>query len=120
MKEIVIRSLPERIRKVRSLIESVGNRIGSVHFIKRSDGKKRRMSYRLHVRKPSYARKPEGKRFLKTWTKDSDNLQLTVFDVNKVLYNKNGKMNGRGDWRSIPLENVTRVAVNGEIYRIKS
>jgi len=119
MKEIVLKSLPKRIRKVRSLLESVGHQIGSVHFVKRSDGLKRRMSYRLHVKSPSYAHKPNGKKWQENRAKDSDNLQITVFDVNKIRYDKKGKMNGRGDWRSVPLENVTRIAVNGEIYKIR-
>jgi hypothetical protein len=116
MKLVSSKSVGERIEKVRSLIKSTGNKIGSVHFIKRSDGTKRKMAYRMHVSKPTYASQPTGNK--DTSSKDISNTQLTVFDVNKVRYNKKGKMNGRGDWRTIPLENVTRIAVNGEIHKI--
>lgn len=116
MQIVQSKSVNDRIQKVRKLIESTGNKIGSVHFIKRSDGTKRKMSYRMHVSKPTYATKPTGNK--DTRSKDVSNNQLTVFDVNKVRYNKRGKMNGRGDWRTIPLENVVRVAVNGEIHKI--
>jgi len=118
MKVVKAKTLKARMGKVKDLILSAGNQIGNVHFIKRSDGSKRRMSYRLHVRKPSYASEPTGKKFKKRINKDSDNWQVTVLDTNKVLYNEKGVMCGRGAWRSIPLENVTRIAVGGEIYKI--
>ena len=120
MQVVKVSSVKARVKRVRSLITSVGNRIGSVHFVKRSDGTKRKMSYRLHVQKPTYAVSPTGKRFKDNKAKNSDNLQVTVFDVNKIRYNNKGRMCGRGDWRTIPLETVTRVAVNGEIYKIVS
>ncbi len=120
MKVVTVKSLKARVRKVKALIHMAGNQIGNVHFIKRSDGTKRRMSYRLHVSKPTYASKPTGKKFKTNKAKDSDNLQVTVFDVNKIRYNHKGRMCGRGDWRTIPLESVTRVAVAGEIYKIVS
>ena len=121
MKEIVIKSLPKRIRKVRSLIESVGNKIGSVWFFKRSNGQLRKMSYRLHVKSPKYCPKPTGKNFLKRQAKDSDNGLLTLFDTNTIRYNKDkNKMVGRGGYKSIPLSSVVRLKINGEIYRIKS
>ena len=119
MIELSIKNEGKRVRRVRELIQSAGNKMASVHFVKRSDGKKRKMSFRLHVKEPSYASKPTGKNFLKHKAQDSDNHQITVFDVNLVRYGKKGNMNGRGDWRCIPLENVTRVCVNGQIYRIK-
>jgi hypothetical protein len=118
MQVVKCRNMKARLSKVKELILSTGNQIGNVHFVKRSDGKKRRMSYRVHVRKPSYAAEPTGKKFKKTVDRDSDNFQVTVFDTNKVLYNKKGIMCGRGAWRAIPLETVTRVSVGGEIYRI--
>jgi hypothetical protein len=120
MKVITVRSLRARVRKVKGLIQSAGNQIGAVHFIKRSDGTKRRMAYRLHVAKPTYAAKPTGKRFKTNRSKDADNLQVTVFDVNHINYNHKDRMSGRGAWRTIPLENVTRIAVGGEIYKIIS
>ncbi len=106
----------DKVTKVRNIIKSAGNKIASVHFIKRSDGSKRKMSFRLRVNTPTYANKPKGDKL--TPLKDYNNNQMTVFDVNKVTYNSKGKMNGRGAWRTIPLENVTRVVVNGEIHKI--
>ena len=119
MEVITIKSDTARAKKVKKLIKSAGNQIGSVHFTKRSDGSKRRMCYRLHATKPSYAPKPSGKRHKSRVAQDADNLQITVLDVNKVLRNRKGKISGRGAWRCVPLENVTRVCVNGQIYRIK-
>ena len=119
MQVIKTRSRVARIKKVQTLIESAGNKIGSVHFRKRSDGTLRRMCYRLHVQTPGYAIKPTGKTIQKRVSKDRDNLQMTVFDVNKVRRDKKGKISGRGDWRTIPLESVERVCVKGEIYKIK-
>lgn len=118
MKVIQVKSSRDRIRKVKSLILSVGNKIGAVSFLKRSDGKLRKMAYRLHVKRPTYASSPNGKNFIRNRAKDSDNLQITVFDTNKVRYNSKGRMSGRGDWRTIPLETVTRIKANGEIYKI--
>ena len=116
MQELVLSNKRSRVAKVKRLLLSAGNQIGSVHFHKRDSGDLRRMCYRLHTRNPSYASKPAGKKVLK----DSDYNQITVLDVNKVRYNRRGGMNGRGDWRTIPLENVIRICVNGEKYRIRS
>lgn len=120
MKMIAVKSEGKRIRKVKELILSAGNRIGVVHFLKRKDGKKRKMAYRLHVLKPTYATVPTGKKFRQRQSIDADHNQLTVFDVNLIRYNNKGRMCGRGEYRSIPLEGVTRIAVNGEIYKILS
>jgi len=120
MKEVQIKSTPARVKKVREILYSVGNRIGAVHFKRRKDGTLRKMCYRLHTTNPSYAVKPNGKRFKQNKEKDTENLQMTVFDVNKVVRDKKGRICGRGAWRCIPLENVIRVKVNGEIFRIKS
>lgn len=117
MQVISIKSERARISKVRSIIRSAGNSIGSVHFRKRSDGSKRRMSYRIRVFKPTYAPAPTGKMENK-WEKSLRDNLITVFDVNKVRYNKKGQMCGRGDWRSVPLEGVERICVKGEIYKI--
>ncbi|MDD5015784.1 MAG: hypothetical protein PHW73_11945 [Atribacterota bacterium] len=119
MKEIVVKNESEKVKTVKKIILSAGNYLASVHFKKRSDGAKRRMSFRLHVRKPTYARAP-GNKDQKRSKINRDNKQLTVFDVNKVRYNRRGLMCGRGDFRTIPLETVTRICVNGEIYKIIS
>jgi len=117
MKEKVIKckTLPSRIKRVRQVIESAGNTIGSVHFIKRSDHSLRKMSYRLHVKNPSAAPTPSGKK--KVW-RDRDNLQLTVLDANKVIRDKDGVIIGRGAYRTIPLENVERISVKGTVYKV--
>lgn len=115
MHVIDIKSTRSRVRKVRAIMKSAGNAIGSVYFKKRSDGAKRKMSYRLRVFKPTYAAKPKGDHARKA---RFDENSMTVFDTNIVRYNKKGKMNGRGDYRTVPLENVNRICVNGEIYKI--
>lgn len=115
MHVIDIKSTRARVRKVRELIRSAGNSIGSVHFRKRSDGTKRKMSYRLRVFKPTYASKPKGSHTRKA---KADESLMTVFDVNLVRYNRQGRMCGRGDYRTVPLENVERICVNGQIYKI--
>lgn len=116
MKEIVISNERARVNAVKKLITSVGNKIGAVSFHKRSDNSLRKMTYRLHVKAPTYATKPSGKKFRRK--KDDHRNQLTVFDVNKIRYNKKDNMCGRGDYRTIPLENVCRVKANGVIYKI--
>jgi hypothetical protein len=108
----------ERVSEVKRLMESVGTRIGSVHFVKRGDGKKRKISYRLHVKSPSYAKKPTGKKSLEKKVRDINNQLITIFDTNMIRYNKKGLMSGRGGYKSIPLDGVYRLKVNGEIYRI--
>ena len=120
MQVVKVKSVKDKVRKVRSLITLAGNQIGSVHFIKRSDGTKRKMSYRLHVQKPTYASSPTGKRFKQKKAKDSDNNLITVFDTNAVRYNNKSRMCGRGEYKSIPLDGVTRIKVGGEIYKIIS
>jgi len=118
MKIVKVKSKMARVKMIKKLIESAGYSIGSVHFRKRSDGTLRKMCYRLHVQNPGYAMKPGGKRIRKRVSKDMDNLQMTVLDVNKVRRDKKGKIAGRGDWRTIPLENVERVCVRGQIYKV--
>ncbi len=117
-KTIRTRTLPARIKKVRSLMESAGSKIAAVHFRKRSDGELRTMSYRLHVKKPSTAPAPKGNKGAATKIKDKDNLQMTVLDVNKVVRDKEGNIIGRGAYRTVPLENVERISVGGEVYQI--
>jgi hypothetical protein len=118
MKEKTIRckTLPARIKRVRKVIESAGNTIGSVHFIKRSNHELRRMSFRLHVKNPSMAQAPRTN--AKNRYKDRDNLQMTVLDANKVIRDDKGKAIGRGAYRTIPLENVERISVKGKVYNI--
>jgi hypothetical protein len=122
MKVISEKNESKRVGIVKRLIESAGNKIGNVHFIKRSDGSRRRMSYRLHVSKPTYAPVPKGDKGDKGdkggRVKKTDYRTKIVFDTNKLRYNKKGGLIGRGDYRSIPLENVIRVSVNGTIYKI--
>ena len=118
MKVVVVSSTKDRVRKVRKLIQSAGNQIGNIHFFKRSDGTKRKMSFRLHVRKPSYCRAPEGGNIKCRKAQDEDKNLLTVYDTNTVRYNQKDKMNGRGGYKSIPLDTVTRVSVGGVIYKI--
>lgn len=48
---------------------------------------------------------------------DADNNQVTVLDVNKVV-RKGEEIVGRGAWRTVPLENVTRISNRGKIYEI--
>lgn len=117
MKELAIQNTGKRVKKVRELIESAGNLFCSVHFRKREDGKMRRMCCRLHTMSPTYSKKPGGNTNRRKQDKKND--IMTVFDTNKVLYNRKGNMNGRGAFRSIPLENVERVKVGGEIYRFR-
>lgn len=118
MKVIECRDKRARVSKVKKLIMSAGNTIGSVHFVKRSDGTLRKMCYRLHARKPGYAAKPTGKRFKSRLEKNIKVNLLTVLDVNKVRRDKKGKICGRGDWRSVPVDTVKRICVKGEIYKI--
>ena len=49
---------------------------------------------------------------------DAKNDQMTVLDVNKVVY-KDGAVVGRGAWRTIPLENVERICNKGTTYVIQ-
>lgn len=99
--------------KLRNILHSVGNKIGSVWFIKKSDGTLRKMTYRVNVETPSHASMPSGKS-IKKFTPDV----MTVFDVNKIRYNSQNEMSGRGEWRSVPLDNIIRMKVNGTIYKI--
>lgn len=124
---------------VQQTIENAGTTIGSVHFTKRTNGEYRKMSYRLHVTKPSSASIPKGlanrvkdysnpstsvKDGITTlkWSKkdiDKAHTQLTVLDANKVVKDEQGNIVGRGAWRTIPLENVVRIVNKGTEYVIK-
>lgn len=129
-KEIIAWNPP--INWVRERIEETGNKLGSVYFIKREDGSLRKMSYRLHVRNPSVAKKPKGVGKDKVKVKkatggrlnrkevDLRNNQMTVFDANKVVRDENGNIIGRGAWRTVPLENVIRIKNCGTTYYIRN
>jgi hypothetical protein len=122
MKKKIVKSksLPSRIKKVKEIILSAGNTIGAVTFKKRTNGAMRKMSYRLHVRKPTHAPMPKGDNYQKRREIDRDNLQLTVFDVNKVKRDKGGSIIGRGAYVTIPLENVERICARGVEYIINT
>jgi hypothetical protein len=125
------------INWVRETIERAGTTIGSVHFRKRSDGKLRKLSYRLHCSNPSFASSPKGlkevggkslkhevshkvnKVRVSRKVIDRENNQMTVFDTNKVIRGEDGAILGRGAYRCIPLENVERISNKGIIYTIK-
>ena len=115
-KEVIAWNPP--VEWVKEQIENAGTTIGSVHFNKRKSGDLRKMSYRLHVTNPSTAKTPSGKKGKK---KDIDqkNRQMTVLDANKVVRDKEGKVIGRGAWRTVPLENVVRISNKGVVYEIK-
>lgn len=116
MKVIQIKSEKARVKKVREIIRSAGNSIFAISFIKRSSGKLRKMSCRRHVVKPQYSRKLKENNIRKS----NDYNLLTVFDVNCLKYNKQGKLCGRGGFKSIPLENITRIKSCGQIYKVIS
>jgi hypothetical protein len=107
VKSVKTKSLPARIKKVRTLIQSAGGTIGSVEFTKRSNGEVRKMAYKLRVQ-PTTKRKTEKK--IDTRSKDIDNLQMTVFDTNA--------RESKSSYRVIPLENVTMVRVKGVVHNI--
>jgi len=107
-----------KVAAVRELIQSAGNKIGSIYFRKRSDGSRRRISYRIHVRKPTYAKAPCGKKISYRKSQDADHGLITVFDTNMIRYDAKGRMTGRGGYKSIPLSNVYRIKVGGETYKI--
>lgn len=119
---------------VKEKIEAAGTTIGSVHFTKRENGELRKMSYRLHVTSPSVAKAPKGIKKICAcgrsncqvgpFTKivapqnrkaiNTANNQMTVLDANKVVRDESGNVIGRGQWRTIPLENVLRIKAKGE------
>ena len=114
--------------EVGTLLKKAGTKIGSVHFVKRSNGDLRKMCFRLHVTTPSFANKPKGKKAGKSRKAvNKKNNQMTVFDTNKVLRDnagdiktdENGKQQ-RGAWRTVPLDKVTRICVDGITYTIEN
>jgi hypothetical protein len=107
------------IEWVRAKILEVGNKIGSVWFIKKSNGELRKMTYRLHVKNPSVAKKPSGLNTGDRKEIDARNDNLTVFDCNAVVRDNSGNKIGRGAWKTIPLENVVRIKSNGKTFEIQ-
>ena len=125
---------------VKGLIEFAGHQIASVHFVKRSTGELRKMSYRLHVTNPTHAKSPKSvatkfdgkfhrapdgkftvapqKRISARKQVESQNAQMTVFDVNKVVEQDGQKV--RGAWRTVPLDQVVRIVAAGITYEIMS
>ena len=89
-----------------------------------SNNELRKMCYRLGVRNPTSASRPKGgSQNRKAINKK--NKQMTVFDVNKVCRDRQGNIKYdddgkqlRGAWRTVPLENVIRVCVDGVVYQI--
>jgi len=120
------------IELIRNKILQAKNNIGSVWFMKKSNGELRKMTYRLHVINPSVAKKPNGlnvgdrigsnikpiKRIDKKKDIDARNNNMTVFDCNAVVRDMMGNKIGRGAWKTIPLENVIRIKSNGKVYEI--
>jgi len=140
---------------IKEKILEAGNTIGSVHFVKRSNNKLRKMSYRLHVKpvlktlamKTKKVEKiicvdcgmEKGKCQIGPFQKilvaekipikprkkinksevDKKNNQMTVYDANNVRRDKDNKIIGRGDYRTVPLEKVTRIKNNKTTYIIK-
>ena len=50
---------------------------------------------------------------------DNANNQMTVLDCSKTVRDSSGKVIGRGQWRTIPLEGVVQITVKGTKYLIK-
>jgi len=74
----------------------------------------------FNVKKPSCAGAPTGKKDFATkkFQDDAKNI-MTVLDVNKVVYDKDGNKVGRGAWRNVPLDGVVQVTANGKTYRFE-
>lgn len=113
MEKVRISTVRRKVATVKKLMNTAGTCIGSVSFIKRENGKLRRIAYRLHCSHPNYAPVPKGNR--KAINK-RNNL-ITVLDMNQPLYNRKGHIIGRGAWKSIPLDAVVRIKAGGTIYR---
>jgi len=122
-KEVVLTDAD--VNSIKSLLKKAGTKIGSVHFHKRSDKSLRKMCYRLHVTNPTHASRPKGSSQSRKEINTRNN-QITVFDVNKVCRDRSGNIKRdedgklmRGAWRTVPLENVTRICVDGVTYLIE-
>jgi hypothetical protein len=117
MQVIETKSKREKVRRVKKLMESVGENFGSVWFLRRKDGTLRKMAYKLHVQHPTYAKEPTSEKFLYKKAMDSEKSLITVFDTNFCRYNNKNRLCGRGSYKSVPLDNVIRLKVGGTIYR---
>lgn len=112
---IKTRGVAHKVNRVRDIMESAGNTIGSVKFKKRKNGAERVMAYRLHVAPKRDSKKGEDRRAVDTFRKkitDLKNLQMTVYDTN---------IRGAGvnSYRTVPLENVMEVRVHKKTYRFE-
>ena len=114
-KEVIAWNPP--VSWVREAMTNAGSHLGSVHFVKRSNGEFRKMSYKLGVKNPSCGKAPSGKGNRKFV--DKNNAQMTVYDANKVVRTASGEIIGRGAYRTVPLENVVRIKNNKTLYIIK-
>lgn len=103
--------------RIRQIMESVGSKIGNVHFIKKSNGKLRKMSFRLHVRNPKHQASPSGN--VDRRAQDVSNGTMTVYSTNDVVRDKDKNIIGRGAYKCIPLDRVTRIVANGKVYEIQ-
>ena len=115
MEKVRVSTVRRKVATVRKLMNTAGTCIGSVSFIKRENGKLRRIAYRLHCVHPNYAPVPKGKGKRRAINKQHN--LMTVLDMNQPLYNRKGHIIGRGAWKSIPLDAVIRVKAAGTIYR---
>jgi hypothetical protein len=113
--EDIVRSC-NKCRTVKSLIKGAGNQIIGIWFKKRSNGKLKKMACRARVFSPTYESKPKGDSGRKS--RDAEQNLMTVFDVNHIRRDKNNMINGRGSFKSIPLDGVVRVKVGGVIHKI--
>lgn len=104
----------DRVRAVRKLINSAGNHIFALSFIAKGTGKLRKLSCRRHVIKPQYTKAPS---MIKHKGNEDKGL-ITVYDTNCFQYDKEGRLCGRGNYKSLYLSSVTRIKVGGEIYKI--
>jgi hypothetical protein len=107
------RTVREKVSKVKKLISLAGNQMVGITFTKRSDGCRRKIAGRFRVSKPQYASIPSGKKM--RYSAKDKNL-ATIFDCNALKYN-NGRLCGRGAWKSFGLDMVERFKVNGIIHK---
>ena len=125
-KIIEFETSPERVEQI---LLSAGSSIGSVHFYKRKSGELRKMAYRLDVTKPKYAKAPTGDGdragigTVAIKDRDKKHNQLTVFDVNKIIRDKDGNIERdkdgkmkRGAYRMVPLDQVVQITIKGLRY----
>ncbi len=99
--------------RVTDLIDTFGNKIFSVSFVKKTNGEDRQMQCRRHVKVgvkgiiPVGVRKEEDKR----------NAVLTVYDMQKITDFTNEKQK-RGAFRRINLETVYRIKCQNTVYNV--